>query len=346
MIGRWAIALSLLLAIGFGGVAHALGPDEPMKDPVLETRARSISKELRCVVCQNQSIDESNADLAKAMRELVRERLRMGDSDSEVIGALQARYGDFVRLMPPFKATTALLWAAPALLMVLGLMAWWRTFRRKAADAPAAVAALPPEEAAAFASSGVLAAGAGIAVLLAAGAYLILGHPGLSDQPIRPRLAERLGVSETAIGEMQAMADRIEARLDTAPDDAHAWLMLGRAERYLGRHAEAIAALKRAIQLGKADADVYGDLGESLAFRDRRITPEAADAFARAANLAPGEPRAAFFLGLQQAEAGNLAEAEKIWRAGAEVQPEGSAWAKRLAGQADRAATLLAQPKP
>lgn len=346
MIRRWAIAVGLLLALGLGGAAQAFGPDEPMRDPVLETRARSISKELRCVVCQNQSIDESDADLAKAMRELVRERLRMGDSDAEVIGALEARYGDFIRLMPPFKATTALLWAAPALLMLAGLLAWRRAFKRKTAESEADVPPLPPAEAAALPSSGVLVAGAGLAVSLAAAAYLVLGHPGAADQPVRPRLAERLGVSETAIAEMQAMTEQIEVRLAAAPDDARAWLMLGRAQRYLGRHAEAIAALKRAIQLGEADGEVYGDLGESLAFRDRRITPEAAAAFAEAAWRSPGEPRAAFFLGLQKAEADDLAAAEKIWRAGAAAQPEDSAWRKRLAGQADRAAALLAQQKP
>lgn len=344
MIRRWIVAFGLLLALGFGGVAHALGPDEPMKDPVLETRARSISKELRCVVCQNQSIDESNADLAQAMRGLVRERLLMGDSDGEVIGALEARYGDFVRLMPPFKATTALLWAAPALLLALGLLAWRRAFKRRAAQAPVAVASPGPD--AAQASAGVLAVAAGVAVTFAAGAYLLLGHPGLPDQPVQPRLAARLGVSETAIAEMQTMAEQIEARLAEAPDDARAWLMLARAERYLGRHAEAIAALRRAIQLREADGEVYGDLGESLAFRDRKITPEAVEAFAEAARLAPGEPRAAFFLGLQRAEAGEIDAAEKIWRTGALAQPEGSAWARRLAGQADRAAAILAQPKP
>ncbi len=345
MIRRWIVALGLLCALGLGGAAHALGPDEPMKDPVLETRARSISKELRCVVCQNQSIDESNADLAQAMRGLVRERLLMGDSDAEVIGALEARYGDFVRLMPPFKATTALLWAAPALLLVLGLLAWRRAFRRKAALEPVAAAAPGPEDEA-QAGTGVLAAAAGAVVILATGAYLLLGHPGTPDQPVQPRLAERLGVSEAAIAEMQTMAEQIEARLAEAPDDARAWLMLGRAERYLGRHAEAIAALRRAIQLGEADGEVYGDLGESLAFRDRKITPEAADAFAEAVRLDPAEPRAAFFLGLQRAEAGEIAAAEQIWRAAAVAQPEGSAWAKRLAGQADRAAAILAQQKP
>lgn len=344
MIRRWAIALFLLLAMGFGGAAHALGPDEPMKDPVLETRARAIAKELRCVVCQNQSIDESDADLAQAMRGLVRERLQMGDSDSEVIGALQARYGDFIRLMPPFKANTALLWAAPALLLAAGLLAWRRAFRRKA-EAPAAVV-LPPDEAAARPSAGILAVGAGVAVVLAAGVYLVLGHPRVADQPIRPRLAERLGVTETSIAEMQAMAAQISARLEAAPEDARAWLMLGRAERYLGRHPEAVAAISRAIRLGEAEGEVYADLGESLAFRDRRVTTEAADAFAEAARRTPGEPRAAFFLGLAQAEAGDLAAAEKLWRAGAEAQPQGSAWQQRLAGQAERARILLAQPKP
>ncbi len=332
MIRRLVLALALIFA---AAPAFAFDPAEALKDPVLETRARSIGEGLRCVVCQNQSIEESNADLARAMRVLVRERLAAGDSDSEVIGALEARYGDFIRLMPPLKATTALLWAAPALLLVGGLVAWRRAFRARAEAAGGAP--LPPEEAAAQPGTTTLAIGAAIAVVASVAVYALLGHPGVADQPIRPRLAERLGVSEAAIDDMQRMAGEIETRLETHPDDARAWLMLGRADRYLGRHAEAAAALRRAIALGEAEAGVYADLGESLAIRDRRVGPEAEEAFARALAIAPDEPRAIFFLGVARAEAGDLAAAAKIWRSGAAMQPADSPWRRRLTLQADRA---------
>ncbi len=107
------ILLPLLLSFFLATVAFAVEPSEMLKDPVLEARARSISRELRCLVCQNQSIDESNADLAHDLRLIVRERLTAGDSDDQVKAYLVARYGDFVLLDPPFKAKTLLLWCGP-----------------------------------------------------------------------------------------------------------------------------------------------------------------------------------------------------------------------------------------
>lgn len=100
--------------------ALAVQPDEVLPDPALESRAREISKELRCLVCQNQSIDDSNAPLARDLRVLVRERLKAGDSDSGVLGYVTDRYGDYVLLRPPFKATTLVLWVAPFAILLLG----------------------------------------------------------------------------------------------------------------------------------------------------------------------------------------------------------------------------------
>ncbi|MEM6711452.1 MAG: cytochrome c-type biogenesis protein [Pseudomonadota bacterium] len=111
------LALSVLMASV--GSALAVQPDEVLDDPVLEERARSLSAEIRCLVCQNESIDESNADLAKDLRILVRERLVAGDSDQQVLDFLVARYGDFVLLRPPVNASTALLWFGPAIILVL-----------------------------------------------------------------------------------------------------------------------------------------------------------------------------------------------------------------------------------
>jgi cytochrome c-type biogenesis protein CcmH len=113
-----------------------------LKDPALEARARAISQELRCLVCQNQSIDDSNADLAHDLRMIVRERLKAGDSDRQVKAYLVARYGDFVLLDPPFKTKTLVLWLGPPLLLILGAGGVFLLLRRR----PAVAAAAPLSE--------------------------------------------------------------------------------------------------------------------------------------------------------------------------------------------------------
>ena len=102
--------------------ALAVNPDEVLKDPVLEQRARGLSAHLRCMVCQNQSIDDSNAELAKDLRVLVRERLTDGDTDEQVLDYVVSRYGEFVLLKPRLSAKTVLLWAAPIALLLIGAL--------------------------------------------------------------------------------------------------------------------------------------------------------------------------------------------------------------------------------
>ena len=130
---RGAIVALLLTA-----PALALEPGEALKDPALEARARALSAELRCLVCQNQSIDDSQAPLAKDLRLLVRERLTAGDSDAEIMQFLVARYGEFVKLKPSLNAGTLLLWGAPALVLGLGALALVLAGRRRrfAEEAP------------------------------------------------------------------------------------------------------------------------------------------------------------------------------------------------------------------
>ena len=120
--------------------ARAVEPGEMLKDPVLEARARQISQELRCVVCQNQSIDDSNAPLAHDLRVLVRERLTAGDNDAQVLAFVEARYGAFVLLRPRFKLETLLLWLTPLLLLGAAGAFLWRARRRQ----PLPGAAVPP----------------------------------------------------------------------------------------------------------------------------------------------------------------------------------------------------------
>lgn len=132
------LILGLLLLLVAVSPAEAIEPHEFMKDPVMQKRAEGIYPSLRCVVCQNQAIDESNAELARDMRGVVRARLLDGDSDTEVIAYMVSRYGDFVLLNPPFKSITVLLWAGPGLFVLIGLIGIILYFRRQNAAFAAA----------------------------------------------------------------------------------------------------------------------------------------------------------------------------------------------------------------
>ncbi len=123
----WSFLMVLIVALP----VHAVQPGEIMADPAKEARARALSRELRCMVCQNQSIDDSDAPLARDLRLLVRERLAAGDSDQEVIRFLVARYGEFVLLSPRLNASTILLWGGPFLILLFGIYAARSQFRGK-----------------------------------------------------------------------------------------------------------------------------------------------------------------------------------------------------------------------
>ena len=134
----------MALAVFSPAPSYAVEPDEVLRDPALEARARELGKGLRCVVCQNQAIDESNAELARDMRVLVRDRITRGDTNEEVLAYMVDRYGDFVLLDPPFKASTLVLWIGPGAIAVFGLFAVVVFYRRnKSNDDQTAVAANP-----------------------------------------------------------------------------------------------------------------------------------------------------------------------------------------------------------
>ena len=142
--------LSCLFAVVVlaGSPARAVQPDEIMSDPAKELRARDLSRELRCMVCQNQSIDDSEAPLARDLRLLVRERIAAGDSDAQVLDFLVARYGEFVLLKPRLNPHTWLLWLLPPLALAGGGLALWTYGRRRSRSSSVAEAAagLTPDE--------------------------------------------------------------------------------------------------------------------------------------------------------------------------------------------------------
>jgi cytochrome c-type biogenesis protein CcmH len=132
--------LALVLMAAALPAAHAVEPGEVLKDQALEKRARAISKRLRCLVCQNQSIDDSDADLARDLRILVRERLSAGESDEQVVNFIVARYGDFVLLRPPVKPATFALWFGPLIILLIagfGVVVFLRRRRPESAGAAA-----------------------------------------------------------------------------------------------------------------------------------------------------------------------------------------------------------------
>jgi cytochrome c-type biogenesis protein CcmH len=156
-LSRWRergarVLFSLALGFMLLSPALAIEPGEMLADPELEARARSIASELRCLVCQNQSIDDSDAPLAKDLRVIVREKLKDGASDAQVRDYLVARYGDFVLLRPPMKPETLLLWAAPAIVLLGGALAIFAGLRR---SRRAGAAALTEEERAQLQALGV-----------------------------------------------------------------------------------------------------------------------------------------------------------------------------------------------
>jgi cytochrome c-type biogenesis protein CcmH len=139
-----ALLLSLaLIAVLAPATAHAVRPDEMLSDPGLEARAREVGSELRCLVCRNQSIDDSDADLAHDLRVVVRQRIKAGDSNDQIIAYVRSRYGDFVLLRPPLELGTLLLWGGPLAILLLGAVALVRFYRMKNETA---VPPLSPEE--------------------------------------------------------------------------------------------------------------------------------------------------------------------------------------------------------
>jgi cytochrome c-type biogenesis protein CcmH len=137
----WRSVLAALLALAVATPVCAIEPQEQLTDPALEARARTLGQELRCLVCQNESIDDSNADLARDLRTIVRQRLTAGDSDQQVLSFVTARYGDYVLLQPPVRAGTLVLWFGPVVLLVAAIIAMTLRRRRRPKVEPAPLSA-------------------------------------------------------------------------------------------------------------------------------------------------------------------------------------------------------------
>jgi len=348
-----------------GWSAAALTPEEKLADPILEDRARGLSKQLRCLVCQNQSIDDSDADLAKDLRREVRSLLQTGASDAAILERIQNSYGDYVLLRPPVSTQTLLLWLAPVLILIGGGLVIIFGMRRprphqtanhetehhkkkradrrinQASDTSKSQPALPVRYAAA----------AGIAITSVAGLlYGIYGRPDLPDQPLYKRTAELAQTQAETKAETEALNAAFDAAQKAAakqPDDIASWLQLALAAARTGNSRVEIDALQNALSLSNDAADIKAMIAEALSrAAGGQVTIPARQLVNEILQLEPNEPRALFLWGLAayQDEAYQLAIDR--WAYLYQLSAPNAPWRKRLEDSIRQAADDGGLPVP
>ena len=351
---RWALLICLGLAAAVADAAtpaNALTPEEMLADPVLEQRARGLSQGLRCLVCQNQSIDDSDAELARDLRTEVRRRLTAGQSDADILDAIRDTYGDYVLLNPPIAPSTWILWAAPAIILAGGALLVFAARRRD--DIPDKDSPLPARETPARSPEHVslkssVAGRQAVALFsLVVGCslliYLALGRADLPDRPLAERTAEIAALKDTA---QQDNADRV-ARFDAAraaveaePERVSNWLDLAVAAADAGRSETEVTALRQAMVLTDDDPTIVSMLAEALSrAADGQITIPARALVEQALAANPAEPRALFLYGLAAYQDGDYAAAIDNWQQLQRVSSADAPWMPLLADNiADAAA--------
>ena len=340
--------------------AFAITAEEQLSDPALEARARDLSKQLRCLVCQNQSIDDSDADLAKDLRVEVRKQLLGGADDKTILSNLQEKYGDYVLLKPPVSLATIGLWATPILALLLGggLIVY---SRRRGMRTPAPSTHLQSESIEKEQASekaihtrpiGVasLAVAASFCIIIAGAIYWFgLGSPSLPSQPLSQRASEinlEARQAEALLAEkQQAFAAAKDATMGT-PENIGNWLELALAAAELGRVEEELNALRTALSLTDEDIGIKSMLAEALTrSADGQVIPEARQLIAEILAKNEGEPRALFLSGLAAMEDGAYNRAVDNWRYLIEISPKDAPWVgvvrENLTEAAERAGIAL-----
>ncbi|MCX8501018.1 MAG: cytochrome c-type biogenesis protein CcmH [Alphaproteobacteria bacterium] len=341
------VAMVVVMASGLGvaglgvGTLHALDPRERLSDPVLEARARAITAELRCLVCRSESIDESEADLARDLRRLVRERIAAGQTDQQAIDFVVSRYGDYVRLLPPIKGRTVLLWGAPLLLLLLaGATLWWRSRSRR--NSPPNLPNQRTEsnhlpelenqpENQTKDSTGKFGwvrglSLAGFLVVAAFGFYLLIGRPDLPESSPGSRSGAATAppsappdLAKMSDAERQklilGMVEGLESRLKSNPVDSEGWLRLAQSRLVLGDRPAAMAALAKGAGANPDAVKLQLAYALSLyhaAENDGLPSPRVERILRHILVLAPNQPEALWLVARLEAHRGNGAETRKL----------------------------------
>ncbi len=341
-LNRRVIGLALLLGLimqlfVLAGSASAITAEEMLDDPGLESRARALSKQLRCLVCQNQSIDDSDAELAQDLRREVRAQLVAGASDAEILASLQSKYGDYVLLRPPVSTGTYILWFAPVGVVLGGILLVVAIRRNRRLDAPTSadtakaqsardldghlngdvrVAGQTPKASNIPRGPIIIVVVLGFAASL--GLYLMLGRADLADQPLAGRQAEIAAAATAQESRSEVLAKALaEARqtVDKAPDKVEGWLRLAMAAAAAGDNDTELDALRTALDLTAGDPSIKAMLAEALSrAADGQITIPARNLIDEVLAVNPNEPRALYMAGLAAYQDENFADAVVLWQ--------------------------------
>ncbi len=352
---RHFTTLALILGL-FMAPAYAITPEEQLADPILEDRARNISQQLRCLVCQNQSIDDSDADLARDLRVEVRSLITQGFDDDDIMARIRATYGDYVLLNPPVTGATSLLWAMPIILLVLGglgVLARMRKSNALAAPSPQSTSqdtssiipatADDPAQHQPNLSPAIMASGLVILLLMTAGLYAILGRPDLSAQPLAARTAEQANAAQEASAQNAAERAALNEARRLANEDANsvtAQLRLAMAAAEAGAFDEELAALDQALSLTEDSPAITAMKAEALSRKaGGLVTIPARNLIAEVLVQSPDDPRANYLDGLAAYQDEDYATALERWSRLQSILPPTSTLAPRLAANiADAAA--------
>ena len=373
VIGVNKSAISQLIAVLMGVViaislfsplilknAFAITAEEMLEDPVLEKRARTISAGLRCLVCQNQSIDDSDAELAIDLRKQVRDYLKQDMSDEAIFLALREKYGEFVLLSPPIQPATYLLWIAPLAILGIGILLMANLFfaAKKNNRGPLSQnnkssgleAVLPSSKKKKKSETGEAQIPAIIKItfpvfvlILSVAIYLGLGRPDLNDQPLAER-SEMRATAEKELEDKQNAAlkafNQAKARVEKNPESLSAQFMLAATASQIGSIEDEVNALEKSLLLSGGDARIKSQLAEALTRQaDGQVTKAASSLISQALQTNPEDIRALYLRGLESFQKGEMGDAILAWQSTATLILPDSPLADTLRSDIAKAAT-------
>ena len=373
VIGVNKSAISQLIAVLMGVViaitlfsplilknAFAITAEEMLEDPVLEKRARTISAGLRCLVCQNQSIDDSDAELAIDLRKQVRDYLKQDISDEAIFLALREKYGEFVLLSPPIQPATYLLWIAPLAILGIGILLMANLFFAAKKNNRGSLsqnnkssgleAVLPSSKKKKKREIGEAQIPAIIKItfpvfvlILSVAIYLGLGRPDLNDQPLAER-SEMRATAEKELEDKQNAAlkafNQAKTRVEKNPESLSAQFMLAATASQIGSIEDEVNALEKSLSLSGGDARIKSQLAEALTRQaDGQVTKAASSLISQALQTNPEDIRALYLRGLESFQKGEMGDAILAWQSTATLILPDSPLADTLRSDIAKAAT-------
>ena len=373
VIGVNKSAISQLIAVLMGVViaitlfsplilknAFAITAEEMLEDPVLEKRARTISAGLRCLVCQNQSIDDSDAELAIDLRKQVRDYLKQDMSDEAIFLALREKYGEFVLLSPPIQPATYLLWIAPLAILGIGILLMANLFFAAKKNNRGSLSrnnkssglqvVLPSSKKKKKSETGEAQIPAIIKItfpvfvlILSVAIYLGLGRPDLNDQPLAER-SEIRATAEKELEDKQKAAlkafNQAKARVEKNPESLSAQFMLAATASQIGSIEDEVNALEKSLSLSGGDARIKSQLAEALTRQaDGQVTKAASNLISQALQTNPEDIRALYLRGLESFQKGEMGDAILAWQSTATLILPDSPLADTLRSDIAKAAT-------